>query len=585
MTGALSSDKTTGRTVLLAWLILSAILTITAASRIMSGQLPDPDDALRLVQVRDLIGGQGWFDMVQYRIDPPTGTPMHWSRLVDIPLLTVTLLLGEGAALVIVPLLTLGAVLWCVGKLAARLCGGEVVLFACLVCGFIPALLMQLQPMRIDHHGWQVASVALAMLAIAGSHARGGAALAGAAMAFGMSVSLELLPIAAILAAVLAARWWRKPHAAIWLITYLQVLAIGLVVLFLATRGTGAPSAWCDAVSPPQLVFFAVIALGATGLAATKPTRAVIAAGLALTGLTGVGALALIAPQCLAPPFAGLDPLVRDYWYVHIAEGQPLWQRPAAEFLPAMVQMVAALAACAMLWRQSTGAARVWWAEHAAVLLGALVLGLLVSRSLAFAAVIAAVPLGWLAVRLLGRMRAASGLGLRGAAALMIVLVLVPSAPVTVANQLSPAVSVSRPASVASAACDVRDRAASLRILPRGVVFAPLDMGPAILLETRHAVVATSHHRAEAAMADVIRAFIAPPDHARAVVASHGADYLALCTDLAEPALYAARHPEGLAALLASDSGPNWLEPVDALSTPEFRVYRVRLDETPSPPR
>ena len=50
------------------------------------------DDAMRLVEVRDLIGGQGWFDLFQYRLDPP-GTLMHWSRLIDAPLAALILLL------------------------------------------------------------------------------------------------------------------------------------------------------------------------------------------------------------------------------------------------------------------------------------------------------------------------------------------------------------------------------------------------------------------------------------------------------------------------------------------------------------
>ena len=37
-------------------------------------RLPDSDDAMRLVQVRDLLAGQGWFDMVQHRLMPP-GAP------------------------------------------------------------------------------------------------------------------------------------------------------------------------------------------------------------------------------------------------------------------------------------------------------------------------------------------------------------------------------------------------------------------------------------------------------------------------------------------------------------------------------
>src|SRR5881398_3511122 len=50
------------------------------------------DDAMRLVEVRDLIGGQGWFDMLQHRMDPPGGTSMHWSRLIDAPLAGLILL-------------------------------------------------------------------------------------------------------------------------------------------------------------------------------------------------------------------------------------------------------------------------------------------------------------------------------------------------------------------------------------------------------------------------------------------------------------------------------------------------------------
>ena len=51
------------------------------------------DDAMRLVEVNDLIGGQGWFDMFQHRMDPPGGTSMHWSRLIDAPLAGLILLL------------------------------------------------------------------------------------------------------------------------------------------------------------------------------------------------------------------------------------------------------------------------------------------------------------------------------------------------------------------------------------------------------------------------------------------------------------------------------------------------------------
>lgn len=45
-------------------------------------RLPDTDDAMRLAEVRDLVAGQSWFDMVQHRFLPPAGrraTGRGWS--------------------------------------------------------------------------------------------------------------------------------------------------------------------------------------------------------------------------------------------------------------------------------------------------------------------------------------------------------------------------------------------------------------------------------------------------------------------------------------------------------------------------
>ena len=46
----------------------------------------DNDDTMRLVMVRDLMAGQGWFDMTQYRLGLDGGTLMHWSRFIDLPI-------------------------------------------------------------------------------------------------------------------------------------------------------------------------------------------------------------------------------------------------------------------------------------------------------------------------------------------------------------------------------------------------------------------------------------------------------------------------------------------------------------------
>src|SRR3546814_4337167 len=71
--------------ILLIWLLCALALLFQAREMIANFDFRDPDDALRLVEVRDWMAGQNWFDVTQYRINPPTGGAMHWSRLIDVP--------------------------------------------------------------------------------------------------------------------------------------------------------------------------------------------------------------------------------------------------------------------------------------------------------------------------------------------------------------------------------------------------------------------------------------------------------------------------------------------------------------------
>src|SRR4030081_1073686 len=66
----------------LAWLVVATALIVRnwAGTALTLG---DTDDAMRLVQLRDFLGGQGWFDLHQPRLGPPAGYDSHWSRLID----------------------------------------------------------------------------------------------------------------------------------------------------------------------------------------------------------------------------------------------------------------------------------------------------------------------------------------------------------------------------------------------------------------------------------------------------------------------------------------------------------------------
>ena len=72
--------------VVLVWLAFCAWFIFDKYAQIRWFGLGDTDDNMRIMQVRALLNGQGWYDLRQYRLNPPTGANIHWSRLVDLPI-------------------------------------------------------------------------------------------------------------------------------------------------------------------------------------------------------------------------------------------------------------------------------------------------------------------------------------------------------------------------------------------------------------------------------------------------------------------------------------------------------------------
>jgi asparagine N-glycosylation enzyme membrane subunit Stt3 len=178
------------------WAFLSLSLVISSWPNIRSGSGWDPDDQLRLVQLRDFLNGQSWFDNRQYRLNPPDGAPMHWSRLIELPLAAITLLLtpmfgqtvAEIAASTAVPLLLFGAIIMLLAGTAWRVGGERAAIAAAIITAMSVPLSVQLRPMRIDHHGWQIAMAVLALASLFYGHARKAGLVLGAALAIWLHI-------------------------------------------------------------------------------------------------------------------------------------------------------------------------------------------------------------------------------------------------------------------------------------------------------------------------------------------------------------------------------------------------------------
>lgn len=599
MTGAAMGDNTPAASadlkgfvprLLAVFAVFSALSILTNLTGIAARDFPDADDAMRLIQVRDLLAGQGWFDLHMHRVDAASGgVPMHWSRLVDIPLAMVILLLrpligqpgAELAALLIVPLFTFLIAMVLAGRLALRRLGQEAATFTCLVLALAVPVVSQMRPMRIDHHGWQIVLALAAVSALAGDNPRKGGWLAGLAISAWLAISIEGLPLAAAIMGLLALRWfWRKADKT-WLISAMQGLAVGSGGLFLATRGFSDLAQHCDAVSPVYLAIFAwgAAVLTFVGLMGVR-SRIALLAGFAATGAGAVAILMAVAPQCRGGGFAALDPLVHRYWYLGIAEGLPIWRQPLSEALQVLVPSLLAIWAAFSLARKTAGTDREFWAGYTLLLIAALAVAIAVARAGAVAAAFAAVPLGWQVAQWLGAARRLDNIAGRVVALLAVALALLPAMPATLLAMGSPSKAGEdaqpRVATIRSTNCNIATAAAELRKLPKGEFFAPLDIGPQLLYETGHRVVATSHHRGSDAMRQVISGFLGPERAAHELLRARASAYVAICPDLAETAAYARAAPQGFAALLIDGKAPAWLEPVAMPQQVGLRVWKVR---------
>src|SRR5688500_4766047 len=131
--------------VLLFWLTASALLLYARWAQINAFALGDTDDNMRMMQVRGLLAGQGWFDLRQHRLNPPSGADIHWSRLVDLPIAGIRLALAplvggvaaEKTAVTLAPLLPMGVAMAAVGTTARRLVAPRAfaLAIAILLCG------------------------------------------------------------------------------------------------------------------------------------------------------------------------------------------------------------------------------------------------------------------------------------------------------------------------------------------------------------------------------------------------------------------------------------------------------------------
>ena len=318
--------------VILFWLGFAAWLVFNRDRwmLIQGFSLGDTDDNMRMMQVRGLLEGQGWYDLQQHRL---AGSNIHWSRLVDLPIAGLKLLFtpifggrtAETIAVTIAPLLPMLVAMWAVALMARRLISpyASLLAIALLACG--GSVVGMWVPLRIDHHGWQLAFLAWTTAALTDPKPLRAGITHGVATSLSLIIGLEML-LYLVAAGVIAVLVWIRDGEPRRLFAYGVTLAGGCAFGFLVFASEANRLPMCDALSPVWLS--AIVAAGAIAAmlawSAPKSWQKRLGAAL-LGGVVIAGAFAWTWPHCLGR-LEQSSPELERLWLSKVREAMPVWR-------------------------------------------------------------------------------------------------------------------------------------------------------------------------------------------------------------------------------------------------------------------
>jgi hypothetical protein len=591
---------------LLGWALASAILIVQFGGDALRLQFADPDNTMWLVSVRDILGGQGWWDNVQHRLNPPDGTTMHWARWVAVaiaaPIALLTPIIGQHTAEVVVafvwPLALLAVFMSLMVRVCAELADGDGLRMEASIAGALVAALAfpttaKFAPGGFDHHSMEVILALIAMLGLLrmGASPRWGAGVGGA-LALALATAAEGAPF--VVAGVLIAGllWLFRPEdyrrGLAWLGGGLAGASAVLFVLVVPPSRWGAPV--CDEMSTPFLGFG--LAAGAVAIVlGNAPAATIGQTGLrrfavaAMLGATSIALLWMLFPACAGGGYSAMSAEMQNLWLVQIAEARTLAKLAVEE--PSVLLSLAGAAFAGLVaagiylrkrWREATG-----W-----ILLGFLLAGCVVMawqvRGAFFAAAFA-IPFGaWGAVR--ARQAWKSGTARAGLIVFAVAAFASASAAWSAVGEQMKTRSLS-PGALADyelrkdsgETCAAPEAFESLAGIAPSVMLNDFMLGPGILQYTRHSAVAAPYHRNADGLMTMITAMRSSGEAAKLIVMQTTATYVVVCAALPETGFYAEHPVDGaaggtLSTLLAAGTPPDWLEPVPLADTP-LLLYRI----------
>jgi hypothetical protein len=549
--------------------------------------LGDTDDNMRIMQVRALLHGQDWFDLRQYRMNPPFGANIHWSRLVDLPIAGLILGLrpfiggapAERWAVAIAPMLPYLLLLFSLALTARRLLGRGAYPFAFLALVFAGSTNSMFAPERIDHHGWQLALLALSISSMVDrDRVRGGIVL-GVSTALSLAIGLEMIIYLAIAGAAMVLFWVDDVIERERLRAYAVSLAGSSAFCFLVFASYANRAPVCDALSPVWLSDILLASGLMYALAHLSPgdwrKRLALAAG---AGIIIGGFHALAWPDCLQRP-EHISPEVQRLWMSHVKEARPVYMHGwRIATLIVALPVTGAIGWFAMMWRTRRDRDLFRRVIAAAVPGFAASLLLLWQTRTAPAAQMLAVvggaaivwyliPKFWKSSNSTVLVMGAASVVLLGAGAVVpLVLRFIPEPPASARDN-----AIGKANRLCSSLWGLRP----IALQPKGVVMTYVDLGPRLITLTHHDAIAGPYHRNGQQIADVMNFWRGSADQAHRIAEKYHANYVLSCPDSSTTTIFTSETPNGFYVQLQRGQVPNWLTPVPLPKDSPFEMWRV----------
>jgi uncharacterized membrane protein YhaH (DUF805 family) len=575
-----------------AWFLYAAVIIASRWAQIEGFALADTDDNLRMAQVRAWLGGQGWFDLRQYRFDPVHGgADIHWSRLVDLPIAGLVLLFkplvggadAERIAVAIAPLLPLLVLMFALALTMKRLVHDRAwpLPIIALLCAY--STIGMMVPTRIDHHGWQLAFLGLGVSEMADPRrARGGAVL-GLATGLSLAIGLEMMIYLALLGGATVLLWVADRDERRRLAAYAGSLVAATGAAFLLFASEANRKAVCDALSPVWLSDAAFGGAAMLALATLKldSWKMRLAAAVVAGGIIA-GFHALAWPHCLQR-LEGVSPEATELWLDHVREARPVYRHGWRIATIALALPVTGLVGWGLLswraWKMGVEGRDLLRRTLAVALPATAALALLFWQMRAApAAQMMALPAATSLIVLVGaRWLKSPRFALRMASILLILLGFGAAVPVAVnlvpaENKGAKSVAVGQ----ANRRCPTLAALAPIQRQPKGTIFTFIDLGPRLIVATRHNAIGGPYHRNDRAIADVMNAFRGNEAQARRIITEYRADYLLICPNMSTATILMAETPQGFYGQLVKGKVPGWLESVDLGKDSPFLMWKVR---------